>query len=563
MSVRLIWITPDAERLMGYCARVSNPENQENPDVAKLLKFCAKNGHWSVFEMADMCLEIQTTRGISAQIIRHRSMHFQEFCVTGDTLVTAILPSTGLPYYLPIRKLYERQSWGNYRNIKLRVYDEEANRFTAAPFREIFHTGKKPVFEIELADGKKIKCTKEHRFLTKTGFEPIEDVVGLEMVGERATMTKTGFVGTNGIPCHQDFDWMQNARRLTPPRSVSQIARAAGISYHTVRKWLKVHGLQYVKGEPAQYTKIWNKGKFGYRTSLKHSPEHLAAIRKARSGLNSNWWKGGVDRGERLKIADWCATIRTRKLREAQFQCLHCSGQKNLELDHIEPVYKRPDLAYSYDNIQVLCERCNDIKHNLAGDPKRWRAKGIGNTLLPRWTQVMKITYIGIEDTYDIDVEHNSHNYVANKIVVHNSQRYAPVQQIEEVHPRRQDLKNRQSSHDDLPAETLEWFASAQESHFAEARKLYDEALAKGIAKESARFLLPMASGTTLYMKGTVRDWVHYIALRSDPGTQLEHREIALAAKEIFIEQLPTVAEALGWREPAPTQNGTLSVTKE
>lgn len=214
MSCRLVWITPEAERLMGYCARVSNPENQENPDVAKLLKFCAKNGHWSVFEMADMCIEIQTTRAISAQIIRHRSMHFQEF-----------------------------------------------------------------------------------------------------------------------------------------------------------------------------------------------------------------------------------------------------------------------------------------------------------------------------------------------------SARYAAVQKIETVHPRRQDLKNRQSSHDDLPAETLEWFAKAQEDHFGEARKLYDEALEKGIAKESARFLLPMASGTTIYMKGTVRDWVHYINLRADPGTQLEHREIALAIKAIFIEQLPIVAEALGW-ERSTVYNG-------
>ena len=208
MPCRLIWITPDAERLMGYCARVSNPENQENPEVAKLLRFCVKNAHWSVFEMADLCIEIKTTRAISAQIIRHRSFHFQEF-----------------------------------------------------------------------------------------------------------------------------------------------------------------------------------------------------------------------------------------------------------------------------------------------------------------------------------------------------SQRYAPIADIERVHPRRQDPKNRQSSHDDLSEETLAWFQRAQDEHFTQARTLYDQALAKGIAKESARFLLPLASGTTLYMKGTVRDWIHYINLRSDPSTQAEHRQIALACKDIFSEQLPAVAQALGWRD--------------
>ncbi|MFN2529305.1 MAG: FAD-dependent thymidylate synthase [Candidatus Baltobacteraceae bacterium] len=475
--------------------------------------------------------------------------------MTGDSLITTILPASGLPSYIPIKKLYERQSWENYRGIQLRVYDEEKEAFTTAGFRDIFFTGAKPVYEITLADGKKIKCTKEHKFLTRDGFRPLEDVIGLEMVGDRAAMTKTGFLGTNGVPCHQDYEWLANARRLKPPRSLMQIARAADTSTHTIRKWLRIHQLQYSPIEVAQYTPIWNKGKFGYKTSLKHSPEHLAAIRAARSGPKSNWWKGGVERSDRLRIADWCGTIRRKKLAEASFQCLFCGSHEKLELDHIEPVYSRPDLAYEYKNIQVLCKACHDKKHAIHGDPKMWARRGRGNTLRARWTQVMKVEYLGIQDTYDIEVDHPSHNYVANKIVVHNSQRYAPVQKIEEVSPRSQDLKNRQSSHDDLTAETKEWFAKAQDEHFAEAKKLYDEALAKGIAKESARFLLPMASGTTIYMKGTVRDWVHYINLRADPGTQLEHREIALAAKELFIEQLPVVAEALGW-ERSTVYNG-------
>lgn len=216
MSCRLVWITPEAERLMGYCARVSNPGNQENPDVAGLLRYCLKHGHWSVFEMADMCVEIATTRSISAQIVRHRSFHFQEF-----------------------------------------------------------------------------------------------------------------------------------------------------------------------------------------------------------------------------------------------------------------------------------------------------------------------------------------------------SQRYAAVQAIERAHPRRQDPKNRQSSHDDLPDETLAWFDRVQDEHFAQAQRLYEEALDRGIAKESARFLLPMASATTIYMKGTVRDWIHYVNLRTHPGTQAEHREIALAARDIFAEQLPIVAQALGWNAAQLSENGS------
>ena len=79
MKVNLVTVTPDAEKQMGYIARVSNPQNQTNPVVAGLLGYCIKHGHWSVFEQAHMTVEIETTRGIAAQILRHRSFTFQEF----------------------------------------------------------------------------------------------------------------------------------------------------------------------------------------------------------------------------------------------------------------------------------------------------------------------------------------------------------------------------------------------------------------------------------------------------------------------------------------------------
>lgn len=79
MSARLVWITPDAEQTIAYCARVSNPANQENREHAKLLQYCIRNRHWSPFEMASACVEIVTTRDIARQILRHRSFSFQEF----------------------------------------------------------------------------------------------------------------------------------------------------------------------------------------------------------------------------------------------------------------------------------------------------------------------------------------------------------------------------------------------------------------------------------------------------------------------------------------------------
>ena len=94
MTVNLIQATPDAEKLMAYVARVSNPNNQENPNYAGLLKYCIKHNHWSVFEQAFMTLEIETTRGIAAQILRHRSFTFQEF---SQRYADANLLATNIP----------------------------------------------------------------------------------------------------------------------------------------------------------------------------------------------------------------------------------------------------------------------------------------------------------------------------------------------------------------------------------------------------------------------------------------------------------------------------------
>lgn len=79
MTVKLVWATPEADKLIGYIARVSNPTNQQNENVSGLLSYCARNGHWSVFEMASAVIEINTTRDIGRQILRHRSFSFQEF----------------------------------------------------------------------------------------------------------------------------------------------------------------------------------------------------------------------------------------------------------------------------------------------------------------------------------------------------------------------------------------------------------------------------------------------------------------------------------------------------
>lgn len=128
------------------------------------------------------------------------------------------------------------------------------------------------------------------------------------------------------------------------------------------------------------------------------------------------------------------------------------------------------------------------------------------------------------------------------------SQRYAKVQGFEVYEARRQDSKNRQNSIDDMSEDDKWWFQQAQAEVHTVCINLYQEALDRGIAKEQARFLLPLSTTTKLYMNGSIRSWLHYLDLRCANGTQLEHKEIADAIKKIFIEQLPIIAEAKGWK---------------
>jgi len=128
------------------------------------------------------------------------------------------------------------------------------------------------------------------------------------------------------------------------------------------------------------------------------------------------------------------------------------------------------------------------------------------------------------------------------------SQRYAAstdLGDIELPELRRQDDKNRQNSIDDLDPKVVDKLNRQMNTLFTSAYSLYQQMLEEGVAKECARFVLPLATPTRLYMSGTVRSWLHYIELRTGHGTQKEHKEIANECKSIFSEQFPTIASAM------------------
>ena len=130
------------------------------------------------------------------------------------------------------------------------------------------------------------------------------------------------------------------------------------------------------------------------------------------------------------------------------------------------------------------------------------------------------------------------------------SQRYAKSNELGEIQLpelRRQDVKNRQNSIDDLDDKVVDKLNRQMITLFSSAESLYKQMIEEGVAKECARMVLPLCTPTRIYMTGSVRSWIHYINLRSAHGTQKEHMEIAESCKDVFVDKFPVVSEALEW----------------
>lgn len=409
MTVKLIWKTPDAEKLLAYIARASNPDNQSNPKYKGLMGYMADNKHWSPFEMVNMCVEINTTRDIARQILRHRSFSFQEFCVAEGTLITTQIEN-GDTKKVPIEKLYAYQNDHRMDAIwrrGIRVYDESTNTFVRSTIKEVFDTGKKECYKVTLEDGKEITCTEDHKFFTREGFSRLSDI----KVGD--------FVAVNGQEVY-----------------------------------------------------------------------------------------------------------------------------KSIEVDHKLPVWSHPELAFDISNLQLLCKPCHRQKSTR---------EAVESKLTIRWKAVKSIEYAGVKQTYDLEVDHDSHNYIANGIVTHNSQRYQTVDKLGDMvyrECRLQDTKNRQNS---LPCEDENqklWWKYGQDALWDVAIEFYEKAIDSGVAKEVARALLPEGlTPSRMYVNGNLRSWIHYVQVRTDPTTQKEHRLIAEEVKQLMIREFPVISEVLEWSD--------------
>lgn len=204
---------------------------------------------------------------------------------------------------------------------------------------------------------------------------------------------------------------------------------------------------------------------------------------------------------------------------------------QDLQIDHIKPVSQYPELAYEESNIRLI----HKDEHN-----SKSLSEIANKQLTITWQKITSIEYVGEEMTYDLEVEHLDHNYVAEGIVVHNSGRYQDINAMDNPfiirETRLQDSKNRQNSLENTDEALDSAWKFAQKELLRQAQELYKNALQQGIAKEVARSVLPIGlTKSRLYITGNVRSFIHYLTVRLDPTTQKEHRQLAIAIYDALL----------------------------
>jgi thymidylate synthase ThyX len=433
---------------------------------AGLIRFLMRERHGSPFEHNAFRFHIKLPIFVMREWARHRIG-----CLTGDTEVTFVNVNgqTAPGLRKTMDELWRMWSEGEVdghaptadrvrvadevRRMRLRVLNETTGEFEVGHIRDVIDKGLQPVYELTLADGKRITMTKNHRVLTDTGWSTMREAVGLDGAEDAPVMRRVCSLMVNGLPAYQ--------RGNTP----------------------------------------WNKGKAGYRIQYAVTEGDREAIRRARSGERSNFWRGGV------------ASNRT--------------AQGELEF------------ARRFRNRVGFAKDVEVHRH--------------GFKLVAHSVKVVGIRYVGVRHTYDLSVDGPWHNFVANGVVVHNSfnewsGRYSQLEPEFYV-PEPDDVRTQigkpgSYSFEPVDSELAEHTREAQQAVFEEAYRTYEDLLERGVAKEIARNVLPVAIYTQFYWTVNARSLMNFLSLRNSETAQREIRRYAAAVEELFATKMPVTHAA-------------------
>lgn len=485
--------------------------------VEQLLLYLAVNEHTSPFRFSSFHFVTTTEIATHIQFLKHAVAMSAESaeCLTGDSLITFTYGNKNrVKKRQSIESLYNL--WENGRShqqtkkdsdygkklIKkrfIRVLNTKTGEFEKSHIKDIWYKGEQDVYLIKLSNNKSIKCTTNHKIYTNKGFITINE--GLK-VGD--------LVGVNGISINVEgkpytFEsFYNNASSYTR----KEFASKHRLSYELIKKWGYIFNISFKLDENKDFKKgsiPWNKNVKGYKIDIKNRKHNPL------KGMYSNFWRGGVT-SDRAKVTTWTAAQAVKVHKKYNYTCQKCGqGSSDLHCHHIIPVCVDISKAYDFNNLITVCKKCHYKIHSNQYSEKQFASEvlSLDYEILNKtfssyqkkqskkrtsfkvvkkvhFKEVVSIEYVGKEKTYDIEVEGEHNNFIANNIVVHNSARYKELKEDKFY----------------LPEDWLEfgelgvkWFNKLKQQS-EDNNRLYHECLKdlvragvpKNRAKESARF---------------------------------------------------------------------------
>lgn len=528
-------------------------------DIQDNLKGCFDTKHGSIFEHFQLnFVTTNCSRIYTHEQVRHRVG--VAYCLSEDTKIKFLLAS-GKIREISIKDLYYK--WTNGRShqntikdniysknrikrMKLRVLDEHKQEFTLGNIENIVDSGIQDIFKIKLNNGQEIECTENHQIYTINGWKTIK--TGLKT---------TDFVGTNGIKYagngkYRDKTYLMECKNNE--MSVQDIANECEVSYYTIRTWLRKYNLQFDKNI-FLFKKNhipWNKGKFGYNINLTESGRSaLIENGKKNKGSKNGAYRGGIT-PDRAKIAAWAVEQAPKIHKKYNYICQNCGivGGK-LEVHHVEPVAQNINRAYDIDNLCSVCTSCHDKIHKSINNEKVFADKFFNkevvfpiksykksSKLKPKFVKIDSIVYIGKKQTYDIETIDPHHNFIANDIVVHNSQtsgRYVSIDTLDLVID--PILNDCLSEIDELRLVT-ETYLRKMRKKLIEDKNVTDFATKKKITS-AIRRLAPNGQSNEMGWSANIRSIRHMIEMRTSRHAEWEIRLIFNQIADIMNEYFP------------------------
>ncbi len=530
-----------------------------------------EKGDGSIFEHSTVTFALLwVSRVFTHELIRHRVG--TAYCLSGDTLVYSEKKVNGLragPKKRTLSSLFEKTKTPHGRSriklLRLRSLNESSKEFETSKVQDIVYSGRKPLYEVELEGGYKCKMSLDHTIYTDKGWFRLGDIieelkqtdrtlfrtlpVKIAVNGYKAPAT--ALVLDDGTLAYRNKDWIET--QVRSGKTYNEMGAIAGASGVTVRVWAGKLGLSGLSKSLKLYARAGNKG-LHYRLSKLRTLAERAAISERMKGPLNHRWKGGHT------IHQVPIDTRRRILRRDNDTCQLCGKsftRKSLHIHHIDAW--EPQNFKNYDNnLITLCKFCHGKVNGLEAEyaPRFYqtikspirpvRSSYRHRTVLrPRFASITNLRYAGDGDTYDIVLSGPHHNFLANGIVVHNSQESLRYVRIREI---KMPAWNASVPAESLSADVVRKMSEAIKD--LEAR--YND-IVKGVDWDSLAFdqkkrvtsalrrMLPQGLSTSIIFTANHRTLRWLIEMRTDPGAEYEIRKVFGQIGEICLRDYPLV----------------------